>query len=156
MVSTVEAQLISLIISVFAGLAVSLLFDLYRTINYYIKPSKPFVHVMDLLFWLAGGVVVFIILLRADFAELRVYTFIGIIVGVFVYFKLFSEYVLKFFRWIIYALLKTIRIILILVFLPFKLVYNILWAPMHHARVKAGVLFKGMWKPVISIFHKKK
>lgn len=127
MILTVEAQLMSIIISIFAGLMIGLLFDLYRTINYFAKPSKAFLHFMDLLFWVLTGCTVFFMLLKADYAELRVYTFIGIIMGLFIYFKLFTEYVLRFYRAIIYVVGKTIRLIFIFITYPVKLVYNLLW-----------------------------
>jgi spore cortex biosynthesis protein YabQ len=155
MLSTIEAQFISILISIFAGLAIGLLFDFYRTINYYVKPSKAFTHILDLLFWVVTGCVVFAILLRADFAELRIYTFIGISIGVFVYIKLFSEYIQKFYRFIFYAIAKIIRVIVILIVLPFKLLYNLLWGP-------AVAVKKGMWnltggiaKKIRSNFKKK-
>lgn len=129
MISTVEMQLLSIVISVFAGLAVGILFDLYRTINYILKPSKVFTHFMDLLFWIITGCVVFAILLRAYFADIRAYTFIGMGIGIFIYFKLFSEYVLIFFRFVFRMIGKMLRIIVVIVITPFKILYCILWGP---------------------------
>lgn len=127
MISLVEAQLISSIISIFAGTAIGLLFDLYRTINYFTRPNKNFLHLMDLLFWVISGSIVFFILLSADFGLIRVYTFLGICIGVFIYFKLFSEYILRFYRFIIYFLLKILRITITFILLPFNLLYNFIW-----------------------------
>lgn len=141
MISTVEAQFVSLVISVFAGIASGLLFDLYRSVNYYTRPSKTFLYFMDLLFWLITASVVFAILLRADFAQLRIYTFGGIGIGIFIYFKLFSEYILKLYRWFIYVIVKTIRIIIILLILPFKIVYNLMWYPSNFIKKTANNMF---------------
>lgn len=156
MVSTVEVQFLSLVISVFAGIAFSLLFDFYRTINYYIKPSKAFTHFMDLLFWIIAGAVVFMILLRAEFAELRVYTFIGMGAGIFIYFKLFSEYILKFYRWVIYILSKTIRILIIVVIIPFKLLYSLLWSPLNQIQKTLLKTSKSIFNNLKSVVKRKK
>lgn len=140
MISSVEAQFISLIISTFAGITVGLLFDLYRMINYYVRPLKGFQHFMDLLFWIITGLAVFTILLRADFAMLRIYTFVGISTGVFIYFKLFTQYVLKFYIGVIGTAIKIIRIIIIFSILPFKLLYNLIWTPVNFLK-KAVIRF---------------
>jgi spore cortex biosynthesis protein YabQ len=141
MILPIDTQLMSLVISVFAGLAVGLLFDLYRTINYYIRPPKAFLYFADLAFWIITGVIVFIMLLSADFAQLRIYTFAGMGIGIFVYFKIFSEYVLKFYRALIYIVTKTFRVAVIFITLPFKLIRNALWYPMDLIRrifIKTG------------------
>lgn len=134
MISSVEAQFLSLLISVFAGIALGVLFDLYRTINFFTRPKKLFLYIMDLLFWIVTGGAVFFILLRADFAELRIYTFAGIIIGVAIYFKLFTAYVLKLYRWIIYGAIKFIRLLFIFIMLPLKLLYSGLWMMLNYIK----------------------
>lgn len=134
MISSVEAQFISLIISTFAGIAIGLLFDLYRVINYYARPQKNFQYFMDLLFWVITGIVVFMILLQADFGMIRAYTFAGISIGVFLYFKLFTIYVIKIYIFTINTAVKVIRIIIIFAVLPFKLIYNLMWIPANYMK----------------------
>ncbi|HBM79468.1 MAG: spore cortex biosynthesis protein YabQ [Clostridiales bacterium] len=129
MLSTLQVQFMSLLLSIFAGIAIGLLFDMYRTINYYTKPSRVFLSFMDLLFWLITGCMVFSILLRADFAALRFYTFAGMCFGVFIYLKLFSEYILKLYRGIIYIIIRIVHIFYIFALIPFKLLYNLFWGP---------------------------
>jgi spore cortex biosynthesis protein YabQ len=156
MISTIETQFLSIVISIFAGLAIGILFDFYRTVNYVLKPSKVFTHFMDLLFWIVTGLVVFAILLRADYAEIRIYTFIGISIGVFIYIKLFSEYVLKFFRWTFYLVGKTFRIVIVLIIMPFKVLYNILWSPVTWLKKILSKASKGFVRVLKSPFKKKK
>jgi spore cortex biosynthesis protein YabQ len=141
MISTVEAQFISLIMSIYAGIIIGILFDMYRTLNLYMKPSRFFINIMDLLFWLITAVVVFSILLRADYAMLRLYTFAGICIGIFIYFKLFSHFILKFYRLVIYAIIKLLRIIAILLMLPLKLLRNIMWYPVNGAKKAVHIIF---------------
>ncbi|KPU42777.1 spore protein YabQ [Oxobacter pfennigii] len=154
MISTVEAQFTSLIISVFAGLSVGILFDIYRTINYYARPSKAFLYFMDLLFWVVTASVVFIILLNADFADLRIYTFFGMTLGIVVYIKLFSSYILKFFRFLIYSISKLIRILIITIKLPFKLLYSVAWGPMNYIGTSLIVACKNIYAYAFRIIKK--
>lgn len=154
MILTIEAQFISLLMSVFAGLMVGLLFDLYRTINYYARPSKAFLYFMDLLFWIVTCSVVFIILLNADFARLRVYTFAGMGIGIFIYFKLFSGYMLKFYRLTGYAAGKFCRLLFIMITLPFKILYNLLWTPMNFVKKLLGRVGRGLKICIVSVMRK--
>lgn len=148
MILTMDAQLISLIISVFAGLTIGLLFDLYRTLNYYIRPPRGFLYFMDLFFWIATCVIVFTLLLNADFAELRIYTFAGMGIGLLIYFKLFSQYILWFYRFVIYIMLKAMRVSYMLIRLPFRLVYNALWYPMEAVKRSAGGIGRKIYSRV--------
>jgi spore cortex biosynthesis protein YabQ len=134
MISTIEAQFIFIIVSIYAGLMIGLLFDLYRTINLVTRPGKFFQGLMDILFWLTATVITFIILLRADYAMLRIYTFMGLALGIFIYSKLFSVYVLKFYRWMVYSVINSVRFSIILITFPFKLLYNVLWSPVNALR----------------------
>lgn len=154
MILTIEAQFISLIMSVFAGLAIGILFDLYRTINLYTKPSKAFLYFMDLLFWIVTASVVFIILLGANFAQIRIYTFAGMAIGIFIYFKLFSEYILIFYRWFIKTIGKALRMLFILITLPFKLLRNLMWAPLNSIRKFCVKAFTGIKREASHIFKK--
>lgn len=157
MILSMDAQLISLIISVFAGLTIGLLFDLYRTVNYYTKPPRFFLYFMDLIFWIVTCIVIFIMLLNADFAELRIYTFAGMGIGVLIYFKLFSEYILWFYRFMVYIILKAVRMLFMLVKLPLKLIYNILWYPAEFIKksaVQAGKKVNGWISPKIKNLKK--
>jgi len=154
MIPSMEAQVISLIMSVFAGLAVGVLFDLYRTFNYYTRPSKAFLYFMDLLFWIITGSVVFVILLKADFAELRVYTFTGMGIGIFIYFKLFTEYILKFYRTTIYVIIKLTRITIITVIFPFKLLYSLMWTPINLINKHIDGITGGIKKRISLIIKK--
>ena len=155
MIVTIEAQLVSLILSVFAGLIVGLLFDLYRTINFFVRPLKAFLYLMDLLFWIITGGVVFAILLNADYAQLRAYTFMGMGLGIFTYFKLFSSYILKFYRGVFRFITNLFRFMIILIVLPFKLVYNFMWEIIYSIKKLLSTIGKVLVKAGLSIFRKK-
>lgn len=156
MVSTADAQLVSLIVSVFAGLVIGLLFDLYRTINYYTRPPRAFLYFMDLLFWIITGIIVFIVLLNADFAMIRMYTFAGMALGVFIYVKVFSEYILRFYRGGIYVIVKFIRLTFITLMLPFKVFYNITWMPVHRAKKSFASGLGAIYRKLSSMLTKSK
>lgn len=156
MISTIEAQFISLVISVFAGLMIGLLFDLYRTVNYYARPSKAFLHFMDLLFWIGTGSVVFIILLNADFAQIRIYTFAGMGIGIFIYFKLFSCYIIKIYRLTAYVIGKVFRMAYIFVTLPFKLLYNLMWTLSNYTKRCFARGFRDLYASISGFFKFKR
>jgi spore cortex biosynthesis protein YabQ len=156
MISPVDAQFLSLLISLFAGIMIGLLFDLYRTLNFYCKPNKKFVNFMDLLFWIITLGVVFALLLNADFAEIRFYTFLGMAIGVAIYLGLFSFYVLKIYRMIFYIIAKAFRIIFIFITLPFKLIRGLIWSLNGSIKKLFNETHRGLKKFYLKLIRKKK
>lgn len=142
MLSKIDTQVLCIVLSIFSGITIGILFDLYRTINYYTKPSKIVIYFSDILFWLFTSIAVFIILLRADFANVQIYTIIGITIGIFIYSKLFSEYVLVFFRFIIHLLIRIQRIIFICIKIPFKMFKNFMWQMFYFIKKILAILKK--------------
>lgn len=144
MISTIDEQLISLIMSLFTGIAVGLLFDLYRVITSYIRPSKAFLYFTDLLFWIVTAIEAFAILLNADFAAVRLYTFAGMGIGMFIYFKLFSEYIIKFYKGTIYVICKIFRLCFMLLLLPVKFLRSMLWNAVNYVKNKVSCIVKSI------------
>lgn len=154
MISTLESQFVFVLISIYAGLMIGLLFDFYRTINLYLKPGKFLQSFMDILFWLAATILTFVILLRADYSLLRIYTFVGLALGLFIYLKLFSIYMLKFYRGVFYSIINLVRFSFILITFPFKLLYNVLWFPVNAVKKFITSGFKLIGKKVSSRFKR--
>jgi len=91
-------------IMILTGLALGVLFDVYRVIRSLIKQGSLSAMLMDLFFWLLATPATFIMLLIGNWGELRLYVFLGIALGLFAYFQLVSPLVLwalvTWLRWI--------------------------------------------------------
>lgn len=92
----INAQLISFLTTLCIGIILGAIFDFYRVSRNMFKPRAWITWVFDALYWLVAIVITFIGLLFCNWAELRFYIFIGIMVGTLLYFKICSRYTVLF------------------------------------------------------------
>lgn len=123
-------QLSTFVMLIGAGLLMGLVFDIYRILRWLLKLPGLAVHLFDLLIWLVFAVGVFFILLIGNWGELRFYVFLGILIGLILYFMFLSKKIIK----LILAgleVLKKIGKFLIKVFtFPIKLIGTVLVIPL--------------------------
>lgn len=91
---TLGHQVYAFLITILTGFSFGLLFDLYRVMRGAFRPRHYMTVVMDILFWIVTTPVLIIQLLVANWLELRFYVFLGVSLGLFLYFAVFSPLVL--------------------------------------------------------------
>lgn len=84
-------QLYAFGMTIVAGVAAGVTFDLYRLLRRGLRPKGAAAWLADLLFWLVLAPVVFSLLLLANWGELRFYVLLGLTAGAALYFGLLSE-----------------------------------------------------------------
>ncbi|AKG36934.1 spore cortex biosynthesis protein YabQ [Paenibacillus durus] len=89
-------QWITLLYMIVAGAAMGLTFDGYRVLSLKLRFPGWLNAVLDLLYWLASALIVFRLLYAGNQGQLRFYAFLGLFVGVWAYFLIFSVTVQKF------------------------------------------------------------
>jgi spore cortex biosynthesis protein YabQ len=94
----VNTQFTYFLTTVILGIAVGLLFDFYRTCRYYWRPRRHLAFVMDLLFCLVSTAVVYAGLLLANWGEVRFYVFVGMGLGLALYYVTVSRFFLLLMR----------------------------------------------------------
>ncbi|NLX62151.1 MAG: spore cortex biosynthesis protein YabQ [Tissierellia bacterium] len=113
--ATIRVELYIFITSIYAGLLIGLIYDLYRTVRYFSRPKKLVADIGDILFWLIIALVFFYIMNKSNWAELRGYVFFGTFLGTTIYLKILSKVLypimLKIFEGIILAIRWIIKII---------------------------------------------
>ena len=87
-----------------AGLLTAFLYDLFRLKRRVIKTAAIIVHVEDILFWLTAAIIIFLAAYVINSGETRLYFFLGVFTGGFVYFYLLSRMIL----WTLMELLKAL------------------------------------------------
>jgi spore cortex biosynthesis protein YabQ len=80
------------------GMSAGLLYDYYRAVRAAYQLRKIGTFVGDIIFWLVTTAMVFFMLLRGTYGELRLYVLIGIGLGALLYFHLFSRAAYRIFR----------------------------------------------------------
>ncbi|CUH96462.1 putative membrane protein [Propionispora sp. 2/2-37] len=115
------------------GMALGIVFDCYRVMRALLRLKKVATAIADILYWLLATGLVFLVLMLSNWGELRFYVFIGLITGVFCYYRLFSSAVIR-------LLIQATRMLaaagrygkLVLVFLlikPLRLVARVVYFP---------------------------
>jgi spore cortex biosynthesis protein YabQ len=141
-------QLETFLLTVVTGMLLGLLFDFYRIMRGVFKPRWFVTSVADLLYWLVATVFVFVALLFGNWGEVRLYVFIGLFVGVLLYYWLFSRMAI---RMLIGMIRIAVRVFLLLklavvysLIKPASWVWRLATAPVKFA---AGRLRARLWPP---------
>lgn len=119
-------QTYSFLIFVINGILIGILFDIFRILRKSFQTPDIITYIEDSLFWILAGLTTLIILFRFNDGELRLYTFLGIILGVLVYMLTLSKLFIKINVTII-TFLKNIfgKMIKILIY-PFQCIIKLL------------------------------
>ncbi|OPJ55090.1 spore cortex biosynthesis protein YabQ [Alkalithermobacter paradoxus] len=115
------------IVTVYGGILIGIIYDMYRAISYSFKVPKPIRIIEAILFWTITGIVEFLILQKANGYDLRFYNFIGFIIGVIIYLNTVSKYILK----LNCKVAKVITSIFKFIFGVFNSIYYIIIYPIH-------------------------
>ncbi|MBU5313305.1 spore cortex biosynthesis protein YabQ [Tissierella carlieri] len=106
--------------AIYGGLIAGFIYDIYRTIRYFSKPSKFITYLGDLLLWTVIASVSFYVLIKINWGELRGYIILGFILGIFIYYKIFSKFIYTICIKIGGVIKKTTMGIISLILYPFK------------------------------------
>ena len=104
------------------GILIGLLFDFFRILRRIIKTNDIVTYIEDILFWILTGFIILYSIFVFNDGQLRLYMFLGIILGAFTYMIFISSYVIKINIKIINFLRKVVNIMIA----PFKFLLNIL------------------------------
>lgn len=93
---TTAPQVYIFLITVYGGLLVGVVYDIYRLIRHIAKRGRWLTIVLDVLFIITLGVIVFAVLYIANSGELRLFIFLGLALG----FALYMAGLSMFFRFL--------------------------------------------------------
>lgn len=127
---TLTMQWMTMAVMLLSGLGMGAVFDGYRVVSNELKLPRWWLPVLDILYWMAAAVTVFRVLYASNNGELRAYVFIGLAIGVIIYYLLFSKIIVTTVKWLIRAvravLLFLWRCVEILLIKPILLLYRML------------------------------
>lgn len=83
------------LVMVLAGVAIGLLFDLCRVVRLHFRGRGFFAALTDAVFWLLATAIAFTALMVANWGDLRLYSFLGLGAGFFLYLGLGSPLTLS-------------------------------------------------------------
>ena len=95
------------------GVAIGILFDFFRILRRSIKTLDIITYIEDVLFWILTGLLVLYNIWYFNNGEIRIYMFLGIIMGILVYMSTLSSIIIRIFSKILQTIIKVLE-------LPFK------------------------------------
>ena len=100
------------------GVEIGILFDFFRILRRTIKTGNIVTYIQDILFWILTGILVLYNIWYFNSGEIRVYMFLGIIIGTLIYMSTLSNIFVKLFTKILSTIIKVLEI-------PFKTIITI-------------------------------
>ena len=100
------------------GIAIGLLFDFFRILRRTIKTANFITYIEDVLFWILTGLLILYNIWYFNNGEIRIYMFLGTIMGILIYMSTLSNILIKIFS-------KSLQTIIKVLELPFKTIFLI-------------------------------
>lgn len=82
-----------------SGWLLGIVFDGYRVISRPFKLNRFTFSILDIVFWLFATVLVFRMLYLSNYGELRLFIFIGLLLGLWFYYQFVSVYTVVVIKW---------------------------------------------------------
>lgn len=108
------------------GIAIGILFDIFRILRKSFKTSDIVTYMQDLLFWILTGFILLYSIFTFSNGEVRFYMFLGVFLGCLIYMILFSKYFININVKIISIIKKIIKTIISIIILPLKILIRFL------------------------------
>ena len=106
------------------GIFITFVYDILRIFRRVISHNAFFVSLEDLGFWIYCGAEVFLLMYHESNGMLRWFAVLGALVGMMLYKKLMSPFLVKYVSLLLSKMMKIIAKILHLVFRPFEILQN--------------------------------
>lgn len=108
------------------GILIGFLFDIFRILRKSFKTNDLITYIEDIIFWILTGIIILFSMCKFCDGELRVFTILGIAIGVILYMLTISTYIIKISVFIINIIKSIIGKIISIIIYPFKLIWNII------------------------------
>lgn len=146
----VTDQALLFLIFIVNGIIIGLLFDFFRILRRSFKTKDFITYIEDILFWVLTGLLLLYSIFTFNNGEIRLYMFIGAILGCIIYMLLISNFIVKINTKIIISLKNILSKIINIIFIPFKFIIkffrNILKKPISFIFINISQTIKNLFK----------
>jgi spore cortex biosynthesis protein YabQ len=136
---SLNLQFLTMALMIGCGLALGVFFDIYRVLTGKFNLKRWVIAILDIAYGLAAAVAVFRVLYYSNYGQLRLFVFIALMLGIYLYYKWFSKVVIQ-------LVLRIINLVEwvwnIFIVRPIQLFYKIL------------LIFYGFFKALTIFFYK--
>ncbi len=138
MIVSVSAQAYVFLCTIAGGMAIALVYDIFRIFRKAIKTGSLATYFQDLLYWIFAALIMFLTVYYSNDGELRAYLFIGAFLGVVLYVLLLSRIVMGSSIFLISIASKIIKAVIFVIASPFRLILKVMAVPARKAARAAG------------------
>lgn len=121
-----ENQAFIFMIFIINGILIGLLFDFFRIMRRTFKTNNVITYIEDFIFWILTGLILLYSVFTFNNGEIRIYMFLGVLLGITLYMLSISSYVIKINVKIINFIKMIIAKIIEIILYPIKLLLKIL------------------------------
>ena len=129
----IENQAFIFMVFIINGILIGLLFDFFRIMRRTFKTNNIITYIEDFIFWILTGIILLYSIFTFNNGEIRIYMFLGVLLGITLYMLSISSYVIKInvkiINFIKMIIAKIIEIILYTIKLLLKILKSIFYKP---------------------------
>ena len=92
------------------GVAIGVLFDFFRILRRSIKTSNIITYIEDILFWIITGLLILYNIWYFNNGEIRIYMFLGIMMGILIYMFTLSNFIILIFTKVLVTIIKILEL----------------------------------------------
>lgn len=109
------------------GVAIGVLFDFFRILRRTIKTANIITYIEDVLFWILTGLLILYNIWYFNNGEIRIYMFLGIIMGVLIYMSTLSNILIKIFSKILQIIIKAVELPIKTIIVLFRKIFTAIY-----------------------------
>lgn len=138
------------------GILIGILFDFFRILRKSFKTSDIITYLEDFLFWILTGCSIIYFMFAFNNGEIRLFMFLGIIIGIAVYMLIFSSIFIKVNVTIITFLKNVIIKVFKIILIPFKFIKKVFFKPISFIFINIRKSSTNLYNNFIKITKKNK
>ncbi|HCJ56877.1 spore cortex biosynthesis protein YabQ [Lutispora sp.] len=131
---TVHFQVYVFSITVYGGIIIGLAYDMYRVIKGVHRTKGMITSLWDILFLLMTLMIAVWAIFSSNYGDLRIYVFIGFVVGFFLYEKIISKIAAALFSYILQSIRAAVKRGSRLIILPLRFLWYFIVRPFSKIR----------------------
>ncbi len=129
MILSVNAQTLLFFSTIAVGGILGFIYDIFRIFRRLFKHGNFLTQIEDLIYWLLASFIMFYFMLNENYGEIRIFSMIGALIGVILYFFAISPFVLKVSLTILNIAKQILTVTFKILFFPIKILLKILYIP---------------------------
>lgn len=130
MILSMWGQASLFVLTVGVGFFIGFVYDVFRIIRKTFKHGNWLTQLEDIIYWLLVSFVMFYFMLNKNYGEIRLFSILGAMIGMLLYFLTISAWIIKISVAVISFIKRVLTTTLKLILFPFKIILRLLTVPM--------------------------